>query len=125
MRITVALAVNSLFLFLVACAKPLPAERSAYVGEWKGGAISLVIMPEGRVIYERKEGNMSKSIDAPLKEFNGDNFIVGVGFVNTEFVDSAPPHVESCAWKMTVDGVEDTRVSQEALEPENGESTST
>jgi hypothetical protein len=110
---------------LGACAKPLPTERSAYVGEWKGGAISLAIMPEGRVIYERKEGHMSKSIDAPLKEFKGDNFIVGVGFMSTEFIVSAPPHEESGLWKMTVDGIELTRKPQEFLQPEKGEGTTT
>jgi hypothetical protein len=112
---------------LVACAKPLPAERLSYVGEWKGGSISLVILEGGRVIYARKEGNMSKSIDAPLNEFRGDNFLVGVGFMSTEFVVSKPPHEEGGLWKMTVDGIELTRMFGSAADVavENPGSTST
>jgi hypothetical protein len=110
---------------LVACAKPLPADRSGYAGEWHGGPISLLITPEGRAIYERKEGNMSKKIDAPLKEFKGDNFVVGVGFMSTEFVVSRPPHEEGGEWKMTVDGVELTRTSDASMPVENPGSTST
>jgi hypothetical protein len=119
------LLIVALTSLLVACAKPLPAGREAYAGEWKGGSISLVIMPGGRVVYERKEGNMSKSLDAPLKEFKGDNFIVGVGFMNTEFVVASPPHEVAGVWKMTVDGVELTRTSDIAPDAENDGSTST
>lgn len=52
---------------------------------------------------------MNKSIDAPLKEFQGDNFVVGVGPIATTFVVSARPHQDGSAWKMTVDGVELTK----------------
>jgi hypothetical protein len=110
---------------LVACDKPLPPDKSNYAGEWKGGPISLVITSEGRVLYARKEGSMSKSLDAPVKEFKGDNFVVGVGFMSTEFVVSVPPHEESGEWKMTVDGVELTRVSPDTSQVEAPGSTST
>src|SRR5689334_12746062 len=96
-------------LLLAACAKPLPADKSSYAGEWKGGPVWLLITPEGRAVYERTEGNMSKKIDAPVKEFKGDNFVVGVGPMSTEFVVNAPPHEDGGAWKMTVDGIELTR----------------
>lgn len=109
---------------LVACAQPLPPDKANYAGEWKGGSISLVITPEGRAIYQRKEANLSKSLDAPLKEFKGDNFVVGVGFMSTEFVVTAPPHEDGGVWKMTVDGVELTRVSDGPGVVESG-STST
>ena len=88
---------------------PLPEDKSNYAGEWNGGPTSLVITPEGRAIYQHKDGNMSKSLDAPVKEFKGDNFVVGVGFMSTEFVVSAPPHEDGGVWKMTVDGIELTR----------------
>jgi hypothetical protein len=112
-------------LVLVACAKPLPADKSSYAGEWKGGPISLVITPDGRVMYAFKEGSLSKSLEAPVKEFRGDNFIVGVGFMSTEFVVSAPPHEDAGVWKMTVDGVELTRVSPDAPRTESPGSVST
>jgi hypothetical protein len=112
-------------LLLAACARPLPSDKASYAGAWKGGPILLVITPEGRAVYERKEGSMSKKIDAPVKEFKGDNFVVGVGFMSTEFVVSAPPHEDDGVWKMTVDGIELTRVAEGAEPVEAPGSTST
>ena len=117
--------VSLAILALVACAKPLPAGKSTYAGEWHGGPIALLITSDGRAIYERKEGNMSKKIDAPVKEFKGDNFVVGVGFMSTEFVVTVPPHEEGGVWKMTVDGVELTRVSDASQAAEIADSIST
>jgi len=93
---------------------PLPADRLDYAGDWRGEGVSLRIEPGGRVIYARKDGSMSKSLDAPLKEFKGNNFVVGVAFMKTEFVVAAPPHADAGVWKMTVDGVELIRVTAEA-----------
>jgi len=117
--------VSLAMLALVACAKPLPTDKSNYAGEWRGGPISLLITPEGRAIYERKEGSLSKKIDAPVKEFKGDNFVVGVGFMTTEFVVTVPPHEDGGVWKMTVDGVELTRVGGPSDAVEKSESMST
>jgi hypothetical protein len=110
----ILLTIALITLVLSACSEadiytPLPADKASYAGEWAAPGISLLIEPGGRVKYERKEGGMSKSLDAPLKEFNGDNFIVGVAFVATEFVVSAPPHEAGGQWKMMVDGIELTR----------------
>lgn len=120
-RIVAALLVT----LLAACSKPLPVERSTYVGEWQGGPISLDIYADGRVVYLHKEGNSTRSIDAPLKEFKGDNFIVGVGFISTEFVVTKPPHEDGGLWKMTVDGVEVTRAPTQLPDVERNEGTST
>lgn len=61
-------------------------------------------------IYQyRQEGPFDKSIDGPLKQFEGDNFVVGVGPISTTFLVTAPPHQDGGQWKMTVDGVELTR----------------
>lgn len=100
-----------LALLLAGCAKPVPAERAAYVGEWHGTAMGLLITQDGSVAYKRLEGGVSKSINGPLKEFQGDNFIVGIGPMSTTFVVSVPPHEEAGNWKMTVDGVELTKIN--------------
>lgn len=71
--------------------------------------MAILITGDGSVAYRRLEGGVKKSIDAPLKEFQGDNFVVGVGPMTTTFVVSASPHEEDGKWKMTVDGVELTR----------------
>lgn len=95
--------------FLFGCARPIPQEKVAYVGEWHGTAMALLITQDGSVAYRRLEGGVNKSIDGPLKEFEGNNFVVGIGPISTTFVVSAPPHQDGSDWKMTVDGVELTR----------------
>lgn len=93
-------------LVLAACGQPLPAEKQAYAGLWKANEMTLLITADGGVKYERMTGSGSKSISAPLKAFEGDNFVVGVGPASTTFVVSAPPHADGDKTKMTVDGVE-------------------
>jgi hypothetical protein len=96
---------------LTGCGEPVPPEKSDYVGEWKHPTISLLITQNGSVKYKREEGSVSKSIDAPLKGFKGNSFVVGFGPMNTTFVVSKPPHKVGENWVMTVDGVELTRVT--------------
>lgn len=98
-----ALAVAAL---LIACGEPLPTDKSAYEGEWRGPNVRLLITREGNVEYERNEGKKKISINAPIKEFDGNNFSVGMGMFSTTFVVSKPPHQDRGVWKMTVDGVE-------------------
>jgi len=109
MRKLIVLCLFLCCLLLAACAKPIPDDRKAYVGEWRSETMSLLISQDGRVMYERKNGNASTSVDGPLKEFKGDDFIVGVGPLTTTFVVSVAPHQSGGTWKMTVDGVELTR----------------
>ena len=94
-------------LVLAACGgSPLPADKAAYAGDWRAKNMRVVITREGHVSYERREGGSSKSIDAPIRRFDGDNFVVGVGPLSTTFVVSKPPWRDDALWKMTVDGVE-------------------
>lgn len=92
-------------LLLAACANPLPADKSAYVGDWHANGFFLTITQDGHVHY-RRTGAVNKTINAPLKRFEGNDFVVGVGPVTTTFVVSVLPHQEQDVWKMTVDGVE-------------------
>ena len=96
-------------LLAAACAKPLPADRAAYAGDWQASGMRLVITAAGQVHYARRNGGANTTIDAPLASFDGDDFIVGIGPLTTRFVVTRPPHREGNAWKMTVDGVELTR----------------
>ena len=100
-----------LALFLAACAEPLPETRQEYAGEWRAEGVRLLITPDGRCQYERRREGGSVTINAPILRFEGDDFVVGFGVFNTTFVVSKPPRIESGAWKMTVDGVELTRVA--------------
>lgn len=89
---------------------PACVQRPVYLGQWQGLAMSLLITQDGSVAYRRLEGGVNKSIDAPLKAFEGNDFIVGVGPMKTKFVVSVPPHAEGDTWQMTVDGVVLTKV---------------
>jgi len=99
---------------LGACAQPVPAEKSKYIGEWEGLAMALLITQDGSIAYKRLKGGVATSISGPLKRFDGDNFVVGFGPVTTTFEVSVPPHQDGTDWKMTVDGVELTRVRRSA-----------
>ena len=109
MRMFKAVLAVLIVAVLAACAKPLPADKTAYAGQWSGLAMEMLVTPDGRVDYKRITGNGTTSVNAPIKEFAGDNMIVGVGPMSTTFVVSKPPHQDGDAWKMTVDGVELTR----------------
>jgi hypothetical protein len=98
-----------LMLLLVACAKPVPEDKKAYIGEWKAPGMYLLILDDGSVKYQRIKGGGSVSVNGPLKEFNGDNFLVGVGPFTTTFVVAKVPALEGSTWKMVVDGVELTK----------------
>ena len=109
MRSVRCLLAALLTLALLACGKPVPPEKAAYVGEWHGTAMSLLITQDGSVAYRRLHQGVNKSIEGPIKEFKGDDFVVGVGLMVTTFVVSKPPHQDGAVWKMTVDGVQLTK----------------
>jgi hypothetical protein len=113
MNITRPLLMLALLGALLGCAKPVPAEKSAYVGEWQAKAMYLLITQDGSVRYKRLKGSTTTSINAPLKGFDGDNFEVGIGPLATTFVVSKPPYQDGERWKMVVDGVELTRTDSE------------
>lgn len=99
-------------LFLSACSEPLPPNRLSYAGEWQSKEMALLILEDGTVAYQRVKGGGSTSINGPLKEFVGDDFVVGVGFLATTFQVSEPPHEADGVWQMVVDGVRLTRVDE-------------
>jgi hypothetical protein len=95
-----------LALLLASCGNPVPADKSAYVGEWHAKDMDLAITQDGRVQYERRRGTAKTSITAGIKGFEGNNFVVGFGPFGTTFVVTKPPYQDGNAWKMVVDGVE-------------------
>ena len=96
-------------LLLAACSQPLPQDKLAYAGSWRGPGMALDISTGGEVRYRRVKGNANTSIDAPIKAFHGDDFEVGIGPLTTRFAVSKPPTLEDGRWTMTVDGVTLTR----------------
>lgn len=92
-------------LILAACTRPLPPEKWAYAGYWQGTDMTLSVTRDGAVDYTRVNGAKTVSINAPLKEFLNDDFVVGIGFLTTTFKVSEPPKMENNQWTMVVDGV--------------------
>jgi hypothetical protein len=103
-----------LLILISACSKPLPEDKKDYAGLWTDDkkTISLLIQTSGEVSYERKEDSTTVTINAPLKEFNGDNFVVGIGFMTTDFIVSEPPTKKEGKWQMVVDGVQLTKLDK-------------
>ena len=101
-----------LVLFLFGCGTPVPPEKSAYVGEWQEPAMYLLITQDGSVRYRRLKGGANTSIEGPLKGFEGDDFVVGIGPISTTFDVGQLPYQDGNSWKMVVDGVELTRSAQ-------------
>lgn len=97
---------------LTACNKPVPPEKSAYVGEWQDKSMYLLISQDGSVQYKRLKGSGTVSLDGPLKKFVGNNFEVGVGPMATTFIVAKPPYQQGDGWKMVVDNVELTKTSE-------------
>jgi hypothetical protein len=110
MKKAAALLLLAIAALLAACAEPIPPDKLAYAGEWRGDNVQLVITLEGSVAYKRRNGNASVSINAPIQRFQGNDFVVGLGPFSTTFVVSQPPRLVDGQYRMTVDGVELTRV---------------
>ena len=94
---------------MAGCSKPLPADKANYAGEWRSPEMRLVITPGGRVDYERRASGGSKTLQAPIQKFEGDDFFAGLGMLSTRFVVARPPTLINGKWTMTVDGVELTK----------------
>jgi len=93
---------------------PVPADKLAYVGDWQGKDMRLQVAKDGRIKYKRDRLGKKLDLSIDLQGFDGDNFDVGFALVRSTFVVSKPPHREGDKWKMTVDGVELTRVDNAA-----------
>ncbi len=88
----------------------IPSDKQAYVGEWSGDNVQLVITPNGRVFWERRTASRSSKMEnIPIQRFIGDDFEVGLGPFTTRFVVQSPPKLAAGRWTMTVEGVQLTR----------------
>lgn len=93
-----------LVLLLNACGIPVPKDKSDYVGQWYGNSMTLNISADGSVDYERVKNGTTTSINAPIKQFEGDNFVVGIGAMTTTFEVAELPNLVGGEWQMVVDG---------------------
>ena len=94
---------------LSGCSNPIPPEKSDYVGQWRSKEMTLLILADGTVDYQRYKNGGAVTVNGPLQEFDGDDFSVGIGFLSTTFEVSQPPAMVEGRWQMVVDGVRLTR----------------
>ncbi len=107
-----AIVVILLSAFLSGCSNPLPEDRLDYVGGWVSKEMSLVILQDGTVSYSRLKNGGTTSVNGPLKDFVGNDFVVGFWFLTTTFnVSEAPQQIEG-KWQMVVDGVRLTKTDE-------------
>ena len=68
---------------LAACAQPLPADLTAYAGEWSGPGTVLSITLGGDLAFEQKTRGTTIEILGPIKELDGDDIVVGFAFTTS------------------------------------------
>ena len=107
-----AIIIISFIILLSACSKPIEESRLNYVGYWVSNEMALLILQDGSVSYKRLKKGMTTSVNGPLKEFIGDDFVVGLLFMTTTFKVTEPPHKVNGGWQMVVDGVRLTKKKQ-------------
>ena len=113
MIIKKSLLVLFLLLALTACGKPVPLDKSTYIGEWQAPEMYLLITPKGHVVAKHLKDGATVSVKGPLQGFKGDNFLVGYGFLSTTFTVTTPPYLnDDETWRMVVDGIELIRTRQ-------------
>jgi hypothetical protein len=88
---------------------PLPPDRAAYAGEWRGTGATLSISHDGSLYFEKVAGGSRKRIKGPIQGFDGDDISVGVLFIKSTIDVSKPPTETNGVWTMTVEGIEVTR----------------
>jgi hypothetical protein len=90
---------------------PVPASKSAYIGNWQGRDMELQIAANGKIFYKRVYSSEKKiNLNIELTGFSGDNFDAGFGIVHSTFYVTKPPTKSGNKTKMMVDGVELTKV---------------
>lgn len=114
-----------LLCWLAGCAEPVPVEKRHYVGVWEADSMVLVIRPDGMLSYARQRGSVKSTVNGPIKAFDGNDLVVGVGWFTTTFEVSTPPRMENGEWIMVVDDRRLTRVRtfnmpEPASGPEDG-----
>lgn len=111
-------ALALLALLALGCAKPVPVDHADYIGHWRGEGVLLVIAANGHADYSRVRGSNRTNIEGPAHSFSTDGFKIGIGPLSASFDVQSPPRETPEGWRMTVDGVELTRMNLSLGDPD-------
>jgi len=107
-----------LALLALGCTKPVPVDHADYIGHWRGDGVLLVISANGHADYSRVRGNNRTNIEGPAHSFSTDGFKIGIGPLSASFKVQSPPQETPDGWRMTVDGVELSRMDLSLGDPD-------
>jgi len=83
---------------------PVPPEKSAFIGVWTGGPITLEILSDGTLSHTEDKGSYDSKMTVPIAAWTDDTITAGAGPFERVFSVDASPHQESEQWTMTIDG---------------------
>ncbi len=86
------------------------------IGVWEAPEMHLSISPEGDIEYARftetENGYSERMLNIKLQNWDAKGFDAGLWKLTTRFELQAPPHQTDWGeWRMTVDGVELTKIA--------------
>lgn len=84
--------------------QPLPLDKLNYEGHWETTGMELIITRDGMLSYKKVGDGGKTSVNGPIKNFEGDDIVVGTWILTTTFEVQKPPHQENGQWVMVVDG---------------------
>jgi hypothetical protein len=105
-------------LMALGCTQPVPVDHTDYIGHWRGEGVLLVIAANGHADYSRVRGNNRTQIEGPAHSFSTEGFKIGIGPLSASFDVQNPPKETEDGWRMTVDGVELTRMNFSLGDPD-------
>jgi hypothetical protein len=115
--LTLALTIALAFTFTAAHAAPIPPDKLAYVGEWEGHGVTLIVTESGSVTLKKAYGGSNTSMSGLFSAFEGNDIKVSV-FVTTFTVKiQEAPYQDRGVWLMTVEGAKVLRKSGGVTKP--------
>lgn len=114
MKLSKLLVCYILSMLLIACAKPLPADKKPFAGTWisADSSVHITITLDGYVDYHNDLPGQVSMLSAPIKSFNTEGFDTGIGPLSTAFkVNQTPRKDRQGNWYMIINGYTLAKIS--------------
>jgi len=91
--------------------EPVPPDKADYVGTWRSddGVVTLTIQADGFLTHTKSQGMSNSEFNAPIKAFEDDAIIAGIGPAVQTFKIDKPPKKVKGDWRMMVNDIALTR----------------